>query len=255
MSKEIIKAPRSNNNILSPTTEDTLDHQKIKLKFNGSCLDEDQITYTPQTIVNIYIVYEITKQNSISDYLTLQNCLFGSVKLTKNPDIDNYKYPGYGIRFDRKGEFSFGNEFGENVIIFGADMSGNIHSANKAKNILVLGKDFVQGLDNTTIYAEKLYSINLNKTKTKFCLILDYNGSNSYLLVNGTEIHKFKTKESEIIAAPISLGNIPRDFSVDNMKKTGLNGYVYDFSVDYDFIANDKILDIHKYLMKKNNIK
>ena len=80
-------------------------------------------------------------------------------------------------------------------------------------------------------------------------------GSNSYLFVNGTEIHKFKTKDSEIIAAPICLGNISRDFSVDNMKKTGLNGYVYDFSVDYDFIANDKILDIHKYLMKKNDIK
>ena len=84
---------------------------------------------------------------------------------------------------------------------------------------------------------------------------MHYNGSNSYLFVNGTENHKFKTKDSEIIAAPIFLGNISRDFSVDNMKNTGLNGYVHDFSVDYDFIANDKILDIHKYLMKKNNIK
>ena len=84
---------------------------------------------------------------------------------------------------------------------------------------------------------------------------MHYNRSTSYLSVNGTEIHKFKTKDSEIIAAPICLGNISRDFSVDNMKKTRLNGYVYDFSVDYDFIANDKILDIHKYLMKKNNIK
>ena len=84
---------------------------------------------------------------------------------------------------------------------------------------------------------------------------MHYNRSTSYLSVNGTEIHKFKTKDSEIIAAPICLGNISRDFSVDNMKKTRLNGYVYDFSIDYDFIANDKILDIHKYLMKKNNIK
>ena len=83
---------------------------------------------------------------------------------------------------------------------------------------------------------------------------MHYNGSNSYLLINGTEIYISKTKDSEIIAAPICLGGISRDFSVDNMKKTGLNGYVYDFSVDYDAIANDKILDIHKYLMKKNNI-
>ena len=134
-------------------------------------------------------------------------------------------------------------------------MSRSIHSTNKTKNILVLDKAFVQGLDDTTIYAEKLYSINFTKTNTKFCLSLHYNRSNSYLFVNGTEIHKFKTKDSEIMAAPMCLGNISRDFSVDNMKKTGLNGYVYDFSVDYDFIANDKILDIHKYLMKKNNIK
>ena len=126
-------------------------------------------------------------------------------------------------------------------------MSSSIHSTNKTKNILVLGKDFVQGLDNTTIYAEKLYSVNFAKTNTKFCLGLHYNGSNSYLFVNGTKIHKFKSKDSEIIAVPICLGNISREFSVDNMKKTGLNGYVYDFCVDYDFIANDKILNIHTY--------
>ena len=83
--------------------------------------------------------------------------MFGSVKLTKNPDIDKYKYSGYGIGFDRKGQFSFGNEFGQNVIILRADMSSFIHSTNKTKNILVLGKDFVQGLGSTTIYAEKLY--------------------------------------------------------------------------------------------------
>ena len=163
-----------------------MDHQKTKLKFNGSCLVQDQITYIPQTIVYIYIVYEITKKNDTSDYPTLENCLFGFVKLTKNPDIDKYKYSGYGIGFDRKGEFSFGNGFGQNVIIFGADMRSSINSTNKAKNILVLSKDFVQGLDNTAIYAEKLYSINFTKTDTKFCLNLHYNGSNSYLFVNGT---------------------------------------------------------------------
>ena len=130
--------------MLSLTTENTLDHQKIKLKFNGSFLVQDQITCTPQTIVNIYIVYETTKKNSISDYPTLENCLFGSVKLTKNSDIDKYKYSGYGIGFDRKGKFSFGDGFGQNVKVFGADMSTSIHCTNKTKNILVLGKDFVQ---------------------------------------------------------------------------------------------------------------
>ena len=81
-----------------------------------------------------------------------------------------------------------------------------------------------------------------------------YKGANSYLFVNGTEIIKFKAKDSEIVPVPLCLGNISKNWSVDNMKKTGFNGYVYDFSVDYDAIAVGDILDIHKYLMKKNNI-
>ena len=93
-------------------------------------------------------------------------------------------------------------------------------------------------------------SILLKKNK-KFCLSLHYNASNSYLFVNGTSIHKFKAKDSEIVASPLCLGNISKDFSVDNMKKTGLNRYVCDFSVDYDAIAVDDILDIHKYLKER----
>ena len=77
--------------------------------------------------------------------------MFGVVKLTKNADIDNYKYSGHGIGFDGRGEFSFGNGFGQNVITFGADMSSSVHANNKTINILILGKDFAQGLDNTTI--------------------------------------------------------------------------------------------------------
>ena len=122
------------------------------------------------------------------------------------------------------------------------------------KNILVVGKDFTQGLNNTTIYAEKLYSINFTENNKKFCLSLHYNGANSYLFVNGTEIYKFKTKDSEIAATPLCLGNISRNFSVDNMEKTGLNGYVYDLSVDYDAISVGNIFDIHKYLIEKNGI-
>ena len=83
---------------------------------------------------------------------------------------------------------------------------------------------------------------------------MHYNGVNSYLFVNGIEIIKFKAKYSESVAAPLCLKNISKDVTVDNIKKTGLNGYVYDFSVDYDAIAVDDILDIHKYLMKKNKI-
>ena len=84
---------------------------------------------------------------------------------------------------------------------------------------------------------------------------LRYNGSNNYLFVNGTKIIKFKAKDSKIVATPLCLGNISKDFAVDNMKKTALNGYVYDFSVDYDVIAVDDILlDFHEYLMEKNNV-
>ena len=98
-----------------------------------------------------------------------------------------------------------------------------------------------------------MYSVNFTVTKKKFCLRLHYSGANSYLFVNSTEINKFKAKDSEIVATPLCLGNISKDWSVDNMKKTGFIGYVYDFSVDYDAIAVNDILDIHKYLMKKNN--
>ena len=81
---------------------------------------------------------------------------------------------------------------------------------------------------------------------------MQYNGANSCLFVNGTEIYKFKAKDSEIAATPLCLGSISKGWSLDNMNRTGFNGYVYDFRVDYDAI--DDILDIHKYLMKKNNI-
>ena len=80
------------------------------------------------------------------------------------------------------------------------------------------------------------------------------NEADSYLFVNRTEIIKFEAKGSEIFATPLCLGNISKDLFVDNMKKIGLNGYVYDFSIDYDAIAFNDIFYIHKYLMKKNNM-
>ena len=83
---------------------------------------------------------------------------------------------------------------------------------------------------------------------------MHYNGANNYLFVNGTEIYKFKAKESEISVGPICLGNISKDWSVDNMKITGFTGYFYYFSVDYRAVDVDDIKDIHKYSMKKNNM-
>ena len=89
----------------------------------------------------------------------------------------------------------------------------------KNNNILVLGKGFVQGISGTTIYAEKIYSINFTEDNKRFLLSLHYKGDNSYLFVDGTEIHKFKAKDSEIVPYPICLGNISKDFSADNIKK------------------------------------
>ena len=99
-----------------------------------------------------------------------------------------------------------------------------------------------------------MYSINFTVTNKKICLSVHYNGANSYLFVNGKEIYKFKAKDSETLVGPICLGNISKEWSVDNMKRTGFTGYVYDFSVDYDTTSVDDMKDIHKYLMKKNNI-
>ena len=74
------------------------------------------------------------------------------------------------------------------------------------------------------------------------------------MFVNGTEIIKFKAKYTEIVAIPLCLGNISKDWSIDNMRKSSFTGYVYDFSVGYDAITVDNIKDIHKHLMKKNDI-
>ena len=101
-------------------------------------------------------------------------------------------------------------------------MSSSVYVDNKKKDILILGKGPPQALEHT-LTTEKMNSINFTVTKKK-CLSLHYNGANSYLFVNCTEIYKFKAKDSEIVATPLCLGNIPKDWSVDNMKRTGFNG-------------------------------
>ena len=133
-------------------------------------------------------------------------------------------------------------------------MNSSVHVDNKGKDILILGKGPTQGLDEHSLTAEKMYSVNFTDNGDKYCLSLHYNGANSYLFVNGVEIIKFKAKDSNIIATPLCLENISKDWSTDNIKDTGLSGYVYDFSVDYDATDVDDIKNIHKYLMKKNDI-
>ena len=107
--------------------------------------------------------------------------------------------------------YSVGNGFGRNVIIFGVDVSSSVHVDNKGKDILILGKGPTKGLGEHLLTAEKMYSVNFNNYREKYCLSLHYNGANSYLFVNGTEITKFKVKDSEIVATPLCLGNISKD--------------------------------------------
>ena len=115
---------------------------KIRLIFSGSCLKQPKLQYTHGNIVIIYIAYELGASSCNDNDLTLKNCLFGAVTLSKNADIDKYGYSGYWNEFDRRSTFSFpGGGFGQNVLIFRADMSSSAHINNKKKDILVLEKD------------------------------------------------------------------------------------------------------------------
>ena len=209
LSNETIKPVATSDNSFTPSNYYYAD--KIRVKLNGSILRQPEISYTHLNIVNIYIVYESGASSSHINDPTLKSCLFGAVTLTKNVDIDKYGYSSYGIGFDRRSGFSFpGGGFGQNVSIFGADLSSSAYFDNKKKDILVLGKGLTQGLEHT-LTEEKMYSINFTVTKTKFYLSLHYNGANSYLLFNGSEIYKFNAKDSEIVATPLCLGNISKD--------------------------------------------
>ena len=112
-------------------------------------------------------------------------------------------------------------------------MNSSVHIDDKKRDILILGKDPTQGIDDTTLTAEAQYSVNFSRSNRKFCLSMHYNGSNSFLYVNATKIYRFKAKDSEIKQYPLCLGNISGDSSASNIDRTGLNGCVYDFSVDY----------------------
>ena len=132
LSAESIKAFPTSDNSLTPLID--YYSYKIRVKFNGSISRQPKVSYTHEKTVNIYIVYELAGSSSHSDDPTLKNYLFGVVTLTKNADIDKYGYSGYGTGFDRRSSFSFpGGGFGQNVLIFGADMSSSTHIDNKKK--------------------------------------------------------------------------------------------------------------------------
>ena len=161
-----------------------------------------------KNVINIYVVYKVDPISSTrnADY-TVQNALFGTMKITKNADSSKNNYTGYGLRFDEGDEFghivkkvSFDRTTdARNVIIFGVDMSSSIHATNRANNIYVMGKGLTQRINDTTIYAEKLFHNNFTELGEKFVLSLHYSGNNSYLFANGRQELEFKAKDDQII--------------------------------------------------------
>ena len=208
-------------------------------------------------IINIYCVYKLDPiSSSRDDTFTVRNTLFGVMGITKNADTSKYKYKGYGICFDEGGSFSKGNiSNGENVLIFGVDESSLVHANNKANNIYVMGDLFVQGINDTTLYVEKIYSQNFTQPSKKLVLSLHYNYNDSYLFVNGKQELKFKAKDYQFLGEKLCVGNLSNDWTTSESEKTGLYGNIYDFIVDYKKVTGVKaIYDIQRYLMTKHNI-
>ena len=165
--------------------------------LSGNHFQQNKPDMSNNIAINIYCVYKLDPiSSSRDDTFTVQNALFGAMQFIKNADTSKYKYTGYGICFDEGGSFSKGNiSNGKNVLIFGVDESSLVHQNNKANNIYVMGDLFVQGINDTTLYAEKIYSQNFTQPNKKFVLNLHYNHDNdSDLFVNGKQELKFKAK-------------------------------------------------------------
>ena len=160
--KNVLNSVR-NIKLISPNIKN--DGKGLHVFFSGNYFQQDIIAI-PNNVINIYCVYELDPIDfSRNNKLTIQNALFGAIEITKNANISKYKYKGYGICFDESEEFTHVRKEGNfnhtksarNVIILGADMSFSKHANNKANNIYVMGKDYIQKINDTTIYAEKMF--------------------------------------------------------------------------------------------------
>ena len=161
------------------------------------------------------------------------------MEITRNTDTSKYKYKGYGICFDSGGAFSKGNiNNRKNILIFGVDEGSLVHANNKASNIYVMGDLFVQGINDTKLYAEKVYSQNFTQPSKKFVLSLHYNRDDSYLFVNDKQELKFKSKTTHLVKEKLCLGNLSGQWlTTRESEKTGLCGNIYHFFVDYQEIV------------------
>ena len=206
----------SEKNIENITKSDSnFDHHLLPdINFNGHFLINN--ISIPKKVTNLYICYTLNPQlRNLNTDFKLGNCLFESVKITKNADRDKCKYSGYGIGFDFRSEFLFTDgSFEKNVIIFGTDMSSSVHIDSKRKDVLILSEGSTQGLYDTTLATEGINPINFTQPNKRFVLSLHYNGRNSFLFVNATKIYQYKAKDSEIKNYALCLGNISKDFTI-----------------------------------------
>ena len=132
-------------------------------------------------------------------------------------------------------------------------MSFSKHANNKANNIYVMGKDYIEKINDIKIYAEKMYYRNFIDPGKKFVLSLHYNGNNSYLYVNGNQELTFK--KDQLVKEKLCLGNLSDQWTTSESEKTGLHGKIYDFVVDYEqIVGTTKIIDMHRYLINKHTI-
>ena len=181
--------------LLFPSLED---HGRINVKLSGNYFVQTKaIIPNSDKIVNMYVVYMLDPIASTRNTdFTIQNAIVGAVNGTKNADISKNKYEGYGLCFDEGGTFSKGGiNSGRNASIFGVHESSLTHTNNKNNKIYIMGDLFVQGINDTTLYAEKVYSQNFTRPNKKFVLSLHYNGDKSYLIVNGKQELAFKAKK------------------------------------------------------------
>ena len=154
MSDKVIKPPDTS---LAPTPGFKNDEKRY-FPFKVDCFIRGKAKSEYDKIINIFIVYDLQSNLNYNPEFTLENSLFGAIKVTKNADVNKFKYSGYGIGFDGKGVFSHPTgSFSNNAIIFGVHMSSSVHIDNKGKDILIHGKGPTQGLGEHSLSAEEMY--------------------------------------------------------------------------------------------------
>ena len=199
--------------------------ERLYVYLQGNHFQQDNVLTSnndyvlDKNVVNIYIVYKLDPLASTRDKsYTIQNALFGAMmQIAKYAtDYDKNNYKGYGICFDERSEFGHTITEGghahttdaRNVLIFGADMSFSVHATNRANHIYLMGKGLTQGINDTTIYADKNFYRNFTDFGKKFVLSLHYNGDSSYLFVNGRQELKFKAKTDQLVKEKLCIGNL-----------------------------------------------